>query len=333
MAKSAKSIAGVGIVGCAQSPGDRLLTAHGLEGPTSSLLEPRAILGGLSAAGTARLAPTPTGTGRAMHEPERSGAGIIATFGRRALSRYVRPFQVARSKWVARGLVLLAFAFAGGAALTQTSGCARCGSSPSAVPANPPAFSLVRREERPWRESRRHEERRPRREGGWDGSYMVCVRACDGAFFPMPYVGDGETLGRICQALCPNAKVALYSLPLGGAIGEASSATGETYDRLPNAHKFEQSYDSTCSCRRPGQSWAEALAYAEARYGHSAHDIVVTLEKSEEMSRPIVDPKVKAAQAGAVEIDAPQAVEIADPPSVELDINGVDTKLEAATAA
>jgi len=51
------------------------------------------------------------------------------------------------------------------------------------------------------------------------------------------------------------------------------------------------------------------------------------------MSRPIVDPKAKAAQASASTSDDPDAVEIADPPSIELDINGVDTKLEAAAAA
>ncbi len=76
---------------------------------------------------------------------------------------------------------------------------------------------------------------------------------------------------------------------------------------MPNALKFQQSYDPTCSCRRKGESWAQALAAAEAKYGHEAHDILVTPEKSIEMSRPIIakvaaDPKAKPGeerQAGA----------------------------------
>ena len=52
--------------------------------------------------------------------------------------------------------------------------------------------------------------------------------------------------------------------------------TGERYVDMPNALKFQQSYDATCSCRRRGESWAETLAAAEAKYGHEAKDILVT---------------------------------------------------------
>src|SRR5271166_661753 len=131
------------------------------------------------------------------------------------------------------------------------------------------------------------------------GSYAVCVRTCDGSFFPVSYSGAGsraDSLEEVCRALCPNADMALYSFPFGGTIDEAaSSSNGEPYANLPNAGKFQQTYDPNCSCRRKGQSWAEALADAEARYGHEKHDILVTPEKSAEMSRPIVDPKAKAA--------------------------------------
>ena len=130
------------------------------------------------------------------------------------------------------------------------------------------------------------------------GSYAVCVRTCDGSFFPVSYSGAGsraDSLEEVCRALCPNADVALYSFPFGGTIDEAESASGEPYANLPNAGKFEQSYDPGCSCRRKGESWAEALADAEARYGHEKHDIIVTPEKSAEMARPIIDPKAKPA--------------------------------------
>jgi len=235
---------------------------------------------------------------------------------------------------VALGLVLLAAALANGLVLAQTSGCARCGaalSSPTTGLATPFAgFRRIAREEAPRREFRR--EWTGRREAG-GGSYTVCVRTCDGGFFPVTYFGAGsraDTLEGVCRSLCPNAEVKLYSFPLGGTIDQAVSSNGQPYATLPNAHKFDQSYDSSCSCRRPGQSWVEALANAEAKYGHNARDILVTPEKSAEMSRPIENPKTMSARADMMKADA---ADDSGPSPLDLDINGVDTKLSAAAAS
>jgi hypothetical protein len=187
------------------------------------------------------------------------------------------------------------------------------------------------------------------------GSYVVCVRTCDGSFFPVSYSGIGsraDGLEEVCRALCPNADMALYSFPFGGTIEQAASPTGEPYADLPNAGKFQQTYDASCSCRRKGQSWADALADAEARYGHQKHDIVVTAEKSAEMARAIVDPKAKpvvdpkakaAATPGAAAppvATAPPGAAVppgAEPPAdaantTVLDANGAETKLGAEAA-
>jgi len=191
------------------------------------------------------------------------------------------------------------------------------------------------------------------------GSYAVCVRTCDGSFFPVSYSGAGsraDSLEDVCRSLCPNADMALYSFPFGGTIEEAASPTGESYANLQNSGKFEKTYDPTCSCRRKGQSWAEALADAEARYGHEKHDILVTPEKSAEMARPIVDPKAKPAMdskgkpitPGASVVAGPGAAPATGPnagpagpaqaPSLDtatapvLDASGADTKLSAAAA-
>ncbi len=148
------------------------------------------------------------------------------------------------------------------------------------------------------------------------GSYAVCVRTCDGSFFPVSYSGAGsraDSLEEVCRALCPNADMALYSFPFGGTIEEAASPTGEPYANLPNAGKFEKAYDSSCSCRRKGQSWADALADAEARYGHEKHDILVTPEKSAEMARPIIDPKAKLTIDSKGKPIAPNASLLAGP--------------------
>jgi Protein of unknown function (DUF2865) len=175
------------------------------------------------------------------------------------------------------------------------------------------------------------------------GSYAVCVRTCDGSFFPVSYSGAGsraDSLEDVCRALCPNADMALYSFPFGGTVDEAASPTGEPYANLPNAGKFEKAYDASCSCRRKGQAWAEALADAEARYGHEKHDILVTPEKSAEMARPIIDPKAKpmgkpgapntSLVAGPGASPAAPSLDTATAPI--LDASGADTKLSAAAA-
>jgi hypothetical protein len=187
------------------------------------------------------------------------------------------------------------------------------------------------------------------------GSYAVCVRTCDGSFFPVSYSGAGsrsDSLEEVCRSLCPNADMALYSFPFGGTIDQAVSSTGERYVDMPNALKFQQSFDSTCSCRRRGETWVQALANAEAKYGHESHDILVTPEKSAEMSRPVVakaaaDPKAKssktnakstAATAGAANATLPTPMPSPSPsPTPDaatpgLDANGADTALSAAAA-
>ncbi len=133
------------------------------------------------------------------------------------------------------------------------------------------------------------------------GSKAVCVRSCDGSFFPVSYSASGgklQSLDDMCHALCPNADVSLYTYPASGEIEQAVSINGARYMDSPTALKFRQSYDPTCSCRKRGQSWADALANAEIKLGReSKGDIYVTPEKSAEMSRPRIDPRAAKAAA------------------------------------
>lgn len=149
------------------------------------------------------------------------------------------------------------------------------------------------------------------------GSKAVCVRSCDGSFFPVSYSASSgrlQSLDDMCHALCPNAEVSLFTYPASGEIEQAVSMTGARYMDSPNALKFRQSFDPSCSCRRRGQSWAEALANAEAKLGReSKGDIYVTPEKSAEMSRPKVDPKAKSAKAVAAADPAAAQNANADP--------------------
>jgi len=232
--------------------------------------------------------------------------------------------------WAAVALSFVFLVLAGREALTQSGGCARCGAQVAIPPApfRPPAPAPAVRAKRTASRRVTHVASLRGVAAAFSG-YTVCVRACDGGFFPVTYFGAGsrsDTLEQVCQSQCPNAEVALYSFPFGGTIDEAVSSSGEPYAHLLNAHKFEQSYEPSCSCRAPGQSWAQALAAAEAKYGRHSHDILVTAEVSDRMSRPVQDPKAKPAAADPAQ--APAAPPVGLEPG--LDVNGVDKSLSAA---
>ena len=84
----------------------------------------------------------------------------------------------------------------------------------------------------------------------------VCVRLCDGFFFPTASLSGGEAA---CASQCPDAPTALYSMP-SDKIEDAVSSTGEPYTRLPVAKRYQTTLDNTCSCHRdPVASRAKQL--------------------------------------------------------------------------
>ena len=129
------------------------------------------------------------------------------------------------------------------------------------------------------------------------GSQVVCVRTCDGGFFPMGLSGrrGQDNLNEMCTALCPGTEAAVYTRNPDNDIKTAVSLDGKPYMDLPNALKYQKSVADTCSCHPAGKTWAEALSNAEALNEAHKGDIVVTQAKSDEMSRPNLDAKTRAA--------------------------------------
>jgi len=82
----------------------------------------------------------------------------------------------------------------------------------------------------------------------------VCVRLCDGFFFPAASLsGSGEIAGQeaSCAALCPEAPTALYFLRAGSdRIEDAATMSGERYAALPAALRYRTARDGACACRR-----------------------------------------------------------------------------------
>jgi hypothetical protein len=139
----------------------------------------------------------------------------------------------------------------------------------------------------------------PGGDGAPSGTYhTVCVRACDGFYFPISYSTVPSRFAddaRACQRLCPAAEAELYSFRNPGEdMEQAVSVSGQAYTALPNAFRYRKEIIAGCSCRRPGQSWADALKNADDSSTLESGDIVVTDQNAKALSQPKLQGKSAA---------------------------------------
>jgi hypothetical protein len=131
----------------------------------------------------------------------------------------------------------------------------------------------------------------PGGDGAPSGTYhTVCVRACDGFYFPISYSTVPSRFtddAHACQRLCPAAEAELYSFHNPGEdMEQALSISGQPYTALPNAFRYRKEIVAGCSCRKPGQSWADALKNADDSTTLESGDIVVTDQNAKALSQP-----------------------------------------------
>jgi hypothetical protein len=134
-------------------------------------------------------------------------------------------------------------------------------------------------------------------DGPPSGTYRtVCVRSCDGFYFPISYstvpakFADDE---KLCQRLCPATEATLFSHRNPGEdVARAVSGSGKLYSELPNAFSYRKQFNAACSCRAPGQSWADALRQGDDQTLERG-DIVVTEERARQLSQPRFDAQGK----------------------------------------
>jgi hypothetical protein len=124
----------------------------------------------------------------------------------------------------------------------------------------------------------------------------ICVRTCDGYFFPISFAttpakfrDDEQT----CQRMCPAAEVSLYTYHNPGEeVTQAVGLNGRLYSELPNAFRYRTKLDAACSCRKPGQSWADALKAVDDNTVEQG-DIVVNEQRAKQLSQPRIGPDGK----------------------------------------
>jgi hypothetical protein len=149
-------------------------------------------------------------------------------------------------------------------------------------------------------------------DGAPAGTYhTVCVRTCDGYYFPVSYstvpsrFADDE---HTCQRLCPAAETTLYSYRNPGEqMEQAVTPSGQQYTALPNAFRYRKELVAGCSCRKPGESWADALRNSDDASTLESTDIVVTEKNAKALSQVPQSPGAKAAPNASISATKPAA--------------------------
>ena len=121
----------------------------------------------------------------------------------------------------------------------------------------------------PQREDRSPSDSGERRKGTSIGGYRtMCVRLCDGFYFPMnfsttrsKFSNDAER----CERACPRGRLFVYRNP-GQLVDDMVDLDGRPYRNLPNAFLHRTTHVADCTCQ--GNPWdGESVAR------HKAHAV------------------------------------------------------------
>jgi len=105
----------------------------------------------------------------------------------------------------------------------------------------------------------------------------VCVRKCDGYYWPVSFSTVGEYLQQDasqCVSQCPGSEVELYYYRNPGEdADDMVNLNGEPYRALENAFRYRSEYDQACTCKQ------------QIDYGA----VVISASTSDEQSRAMIE--------------------------------------------
>jgi hypothetical protein len=162
--------------------------------------------------------------------------------------------------------------------------------------------------------------------GAMGGTFRtICVRTCDGYYYPISFATSSDRFRddeQTCQRMCPAAEVNLYTYHNPGEeVAQAVSLNGRLYTELPTAFSYRKALNPACNCKRPGESWADALKINGPDDTVAPGDFVVTDQNAKRLSQPRIgadgkpirpDPRAKTTAPTAPAPAAEMPVE-ADP--------------------
>jgi hypothetical protein len=98
----------------------------------------------------------------------------------------------------------------------------------------------------------------------------VCVRLCDGSFFPVSFSTSRDRFGddeAKCQAGCDAPSRLFVYATEGGSPETMADVQGHPYVALATAFKFRATYDPACKCR--AHPWEQEAMVRHARYANA----------------------------------------------------------------
>ena len=143
------------------------------------------------------------------------------------------------------------------------------------------------------------------------GSYRtVCVRLCDGFFFPVGYGTDASNLERDsakCESSCSSGARLYVTRNADDTIDDMVDLRGQPYSRLKTAGLYRKAYDEACKCRP--HAWEEASLNRHRIYALDVQlkkgnkSVVAELEQRKAKARQLAS----GAKADAVKSSVAQA--------------------------
>jgi len=135
------------------------------------------------------------------------------------------------------------------------------------------------------------------------GTYKtLCVRTCDGFYFPISYATTPNRFAedaQACQRLCPASEAVLYSHPTSGDVNQAVSTSGRLYTELPNAFAYRKQLNPSCSCKSAGQTWADVMKQLDDQTVERGDIVINSEERAKQLSQPQTDAQGKPIKPGA----------------------------------
>jgi hypothetical protein len=168
-----------------------------------------------------------------------------------------------------------------------------------------------------WRDSddESDEDRRPRQSYG--NTYRtVCVRLCDGYYWPISYATSADNLGRDrqkCESSCGSPARLYHGKTSGTETEDLEDLSGQPYHRLKTAFLYRTQYEPSCKCK--AEPWSKeatdrhkmyALEAAKAKGDKVAAQELTQLKAAVEAGR-----LQKAGAAGTIQAAATEASDAA----------------------
>lgn len=97
------------------------------------------------------------------------------------------------------------------------------------------------------------------RSGGKGGHHTVCVRLCDGFYWPISYSAPRSKFYRdanVCSSSCATEAKLFHYPTSGGDVKDAVDLGGRVYGRLPTAFKYRKALVQGCTCK--AEPWSQA---------------------------------------------------------------------------